>query len=600
MMHDPMEPRALPAAAGEPAGPAALAERLGRGRERSDALFAGVGARLQGCATVLNDITSAVEALPRELEGAELVDATAHLSGLGDQAAAITAAFGVERATVTDLCNVVTSVAGPVQDLDKTARLLGILALNAHVVAADTVSRETGLTTIAEGATRLSDHAAERIKLFRAAYRRLAETVAQAAAQQAAFESNHRRSLTDLAGGIGRKLAALEQHRTASAGALAETARLTRDVSGGITQAVMALQIGDATHQRLGHVESALLLAERLIDGDPAGAAVAADDLPGVAGQVLLLQQGQLDDARTRFEAEDRALKDALHQLAQRAAAIVDKGRAIGGHQGGGSQGGNKDGSVLAELSAEMRAAGTVLRTYERERRKLDAMAGSVRATVDALLGEVDTVRRIERSMRLLSLNATARCDQQDLAAGGFDVIAQQLRDITLRLVGCANGAVGGLERAATLAATFIESSSSAGADRVGEMEAQAAQAITLLEGVERRLEAALGALDRQGPQAVRGLETAAAEFAGSLAVAQLMAGAAGELAADPAVQLASAAPFEGHGPAAGVLATLRAGYTMAVERQAHDRFVSGGTGDLVDAEPAPAAEVSDDEVLFF
>lgn len=580
MMHDPVFARAT----GQ-AGLAGLAGRLGRGRAISDALFTGVGARLQGCAAVLNDITSAVEALPRELQGAELVDATAHLSGFGDQAAAITAAFGLERASIAELLDMVVSVAGPVADLDKTARLLGILALNAHVVAADAVSRETGLTTIAEEASRLSDHAAERIKIFRAAYCRLAETVARAAAQQATFEANHRRSLTDLAGGIGRKLAELEHHRVASAGALAETARLTRDVSQGIVQAVMALQIGDATHQRLGHIESALGVAEGLTAGDAA-----------VAGQVLLLQQRQLEDAQARFVGEDQALKDALRQLAIRAAEIVDKGRAIGG-------GGQGDGSVLADLSAEMRAAGTVLRTYERERRKLDLMAGSVRTTVDDLLGEVDTVRRIERSMRLLSLNATARCDQQDLATGGFDVIAQQLREITLRLVGCANAAVGGLERAAALAATFIASSSSAGGDRVGEMEAQAVRAIGLLEGVEGRLEGALAVLGRQGPQAVRGLETAAADFAGSLAVSALMAEVAAELAADPAVRLSTAAGFDAHGPAAGVLATLRDAYTMAVERQVHDRIVSGMVDAPASHEIATSATVeqqTDDEVFLF
>ena len=566
------------------AAPAQLRERLARGREVSDALFTGVGARLQGCAVMLNDITAAVEALPRELEGAEMAGATAHLSGLGDQAAAITAAFVRERGSIAELLDVISSVAGPVGDLDKTARLLGILALNAHVVAADASSRETGLTTIADEATRLSDHAADRIKIFRAAYRRLAETVAKAAQQQAAFEANHRRSLTDLAAGIGRKLDDLGRHRHQSAGALADAARLTREVSQGVIQAVMALQIGDATHQRLSHVETALGVAEGLLGTGPGGDEV-------VAGQVLILQQRQLEDAATRFEAEDGALKGALAELASRAAAIVDRGRSIAGRNAG--EGGG-DGSVLAELSAEMRAAGTVLRTYERGRRLLDAMAGGVRSTVDDLLAEVDTVRRIERSMRLLSLNATARCDQQDLATGGFDVIAQQLREITLRLVGCANAAVGGLERASMLAAQFIESSSTAGADRVGEMEAQAAQAITLLERVEQRLDGALAVLGKQGPDAVRGLEIAAGDFAGSLALSQLMTLAAEELAHEPAVALAATAAF-GEGPAADVLATLRGAYTMAPERQVHDRL----TGDVA---PAGVSDqpVSDEAVLFF
>ena len=77
------------------------------------------------------------------------------------------------------------------QDLDKTARLLGILALNAHVVAADTVSRETGTHHHRRGsepAVRSCRRADQDLPRRLSPPRR--DRIRQAAAQQAAFEAN--------------------------------------------------------------------------------------------------------------------------------------------------------------------------------------------------------------------------------------------------------------------------------------------------------------------------------------------------------------------------------------------------------------------------
>lgn len=570
-----------------------LGTRLAKGREVSDSLFTGIGARMQACATVLNGITHAFEALPRELQSEELTDATVRLADLGGRASAITAAFGLESASLSELLETIAAVADPVIDLDKTTRLLGILALNAHVVAADSDSRTTGLATIAQEASHLSYNAAESIKVFRSAYARLAETVKKAVRQQAEFEGRHRGTLTDLAAGIEGKLGKLERHRAKSVGALGQTALLTREVSSGVAQAVMALQIGDATHQRLSHIEQALDMVEQMIvTGASGGLSVSCENRPLVAGQVLLLQQRQLDDARAHLDGNGDALRAAFDQLAIRTAEIVQQGKAVGDGDG------DQQGSVLADLSAEVRAAGTVLRTYERERRKLDSVASTVRSTADDLLKQVETVRRIEHSMRLLSFNATVRCAQQEVDTGGFDVIAQQLREITMRLVGSANAAMQGLARAAELAATFIRNSSSAGADRVGEMESEAGHAIGLLESVEGRLDGALAALALQGPRAVQDLKAAAAAFGEAKALSVLMDEAASEIAAVPFVKAAPA--LTAKGPSADVLAALRCAYTMGAERKVHDAMVMADNTVPGEAETMTVSERLDDEVIFF
>src|SRR5690606_41887886 len=105
---------------------------------------------------------------------------------------------------------------------------------------------------------RLSESASATIQQFTAAYRQLTEEVGQAARQRSQSEHAHADTLSRLAAGMDAALEELARQRAVSAEGSAETGRVSRQIVNRIASAVMALQVGDATRQRLEHIEAGI------------------------------------------------------------------------------------------------------------------------------------------------------------------------------------------------------------------------------------------------------------------------------------------------------------------------------------------------------
>ncbi|MBR0550981.1 hypothetical protein [Stakelama marina] len=519
-------------------------------RGRSDALFTDVGNRLTACAGVLNGIGGAFEALPRSFESEEFGESCERLNAVGTRAGEIARTFADERSTVGGLLKVVAEANQPVADLVRAAKLLGIVALNAQVVAQETAGHEAGLDVFTDDIVVLSDTAADRITAFSQLYRRLHDAVRQVSERQLVFEARHAPALTKLTAEISRNVGALEEHRDRASSGSAETTALSRSIAQGVARAVVSLQIGDSTHQRIDHICEALA---RVGNG--------ADEVgPAARVTVLQLQAAQLADLAASFDTDRAELDKALAQLAQSAQTMRDQGQGTYGQ-------GDREESILTRLATEMRAATAVLREYGAERRKLDRLASMVQQTVNDLLGHVDAIARIENNMRLLSLNATAKCAQMGLQANGFDVIAQQLRTLTGDIVECARAAMAGLDQAVELAARFGETSAAADAGQIAELEEQASGSIALLEGVDVQLREALGLLGRDGPRAAEMINAAAGVFGAS----QDLIVAANTARAEIEEMLADASDVAGPDESGELLlGQIFASYTMEAERRVH------------------------------
>src|SRR5690606_9179076 len=145
-----------------------------------------------------------------------------------------------------------------------------------------------------------------------AAYRQLTDEVGKAARQRGQFENLHADSLSELADDMDAALAELARQRAISVDSSAETGRVSRQIFGRIANAVMALQVGDATRQRIEHVEAGLAELCRLLeDGSPSDAEQAA-----TAAILGGLQVAQLSAATAAFEDDVAEAGEALRDLA--------------------------------------------------------------------------------------------------------------------------------------------------------------------------------------------------------------------------------------------------------------------------------------------
>jgi len=115
---------------------AGIIAALAAPRQEIEAAFLAVGQELGDAAALLDRIVAAFEALPRDLDGAEMQEAGAGLGRFTGHAHEIAAAFARERGDVEKLLAAVNAATHPVEDLHRSVRLMGILSVNARIVAA--------------------------------------------------------------------------------------------------------------------------------------------------------------------------------------------------------------------------------------------------------------------------------------------------------------------------------------------------------------------------------------------------------------------------------------------------------------------------------
>ncbi|KKC33293.1 hypothetical protein [Devosia psychrophila] len=570
----------LPAANSNEASVRALGVALAEPREQIETTFLAVGGRLSEGAGMLNKVTKVFEALPAELQSPELLEASSRLANVGEQARTIAEMFATEQADLGRLVEVVAAASHPISELRRTVKMMGIVSINARVVAASVVGDGEDFDVFTTDIAKLSESATSTIQAFTAAYRRLTDEVGQAARQRGQFENAHADTLVELAKGMDEALADLARQRAVSVDSTAETGRVSRQIFGRIASAVMALQVGDATRQRIEHVESGIEALSAQIEAR----LMTADDAVMARAAMGGLQVAQLSSAADAFESDVAEAGDALRDLAADASAIMSQSRAVYGK-------GDAKTSSLATLSDAVRHAALVLRDCEVERGKLEVVATAVLGTVGVLLSHVEAVQEIEANMRLVSLNAAVKCAQLGPRGAALNVIARQLRELTGETVAAAEAAMTGLHKAAGLAQSFGAAANGDTAGRVGQLEQEASASLVLLQRVDKSLAEALGTLNRDGPSVINLLGAAAQTFGGLTDIAETMRDLQLQLAAE-CPEHSSAKPT---GEVADLLAAHRKRYTMDAERRIHEKIFGA---DLSAPIAAEATEEADD--IFF
>jgi len=557
-------------------------------RQEIEAAFLAVGQELGDAAALLDRIVAAFEALPRDLDGAEMQEAGARLGRFTGHAHEIAAAFARERGDVQKLLAAVSAATHPVEDLHRSVRLMGILSVNARIVAAGLSDAADQFDVFTTDIAELSKSATAAVTAFADGHMRLASAVQRAADQFTGFEAAHRERLEGLAASLDQGLAAVAERQRLSAERSAETARVSQEMAMRIASAVMALQVGDSTRQRVQHSEEALAhLAGWLAGETPHGLSVAAEDRPSLTAAVASLQQAQLRGTIEAFGHETREAEHALVELAADASAAITECRRLYDDKGGGTP--------IALLGAQMREAALLLRDCAAEREQLDALATAVGDMVEVLLGHVEAVQEIEANMRLVGLNAAVKCAQLGPRGAALSVIAAQLRELTGELVPAARAAVTQLGEAVSIARAFTAGSTGRLAAEVGELEAEATTALGLLEAVDHRLGEALATLDRDGAEAETLLATASHGLSRHAGLAEALA--------DAEFDLARLAPAAGETPPVmpDVLRALRRGYSMEAERRIHDDFAASlGAVAEPPGDSADSASTDEDDVLLF
>ena len=421
---------------------------------------------------------------------------------------------------------------------------------------------------------------------------RLAEAVATALRRQRDFESRYRDRFRSVGADLVSAHSALQSRRANAVRLAASAGAGTRKITEAVGSAIVSLQAGDSTRQRLEHVGRALRIADGLDHGlVPAGSGETGDGRT-IACLIRSLQSEQLISAASDLDSDLRDIDLSLANLLCGATEVVDHGRALSGTDDGVTAGFLTDvKQALAEASSLIKACDDSRRSVDHALGVVDDMLGNFRSAVENLSDSVTDII-------LVGMNAGLKARQVGVRGRAFVVIANELRATADKLSGGAamlKPILDAVERGASELARVNGGSDSG---LVTELEPRILSAIRGIESESDQIGAVMTRLIQSG-----------GEFESLISEAKAVLGALRKKSTRLSEVVRSFTPPAGAQPgltyddqaeAGNVFGGLYAQYTMASERDVHLGFLQR-VGLAAPSVGAPAPQQDEiDEVLFF
>ena len=421
-----------------------VADRLGSLGGLAERHFAAIGHSLEQAVGVLGALTATFQALLGDLRGAELAESERDLAAVATRVGELSDIARADVATLRQLADIVTTIDGRIARMHAVLEEVDILAMNARLLAATMGDVGTGFLPFAAEIRRSAATARGGLDLL---YRELvgARQHLQAAGQASeTFVGQHAGTMRAITGRLAASVASIEARVTRSGDAAAVVGTRSEQIRSQVAAAIMALQLGDITRQRIEHMQGACEILSHA-KAQPAdqgagkgadhwadqGAGKGADHGADRRGQQAAppalgcrLVAAQLLDAAEELERGAACIVAELHKLAADAGDIA----TVRGNQAYGASGGEA-GSFLDELEADAQQAQTLLGHLGVAHAAVNPRIAAVLQAADALVGHVAMIRSVEADIHIMGINTSLKCNRLGLVGRPLSVIAQAVRD---------------------------------------------------------------------------------------------------------------------------------------------------------------------------
>jgi hypothetical protein len=563
---------------------------IGQAAAMTEGTFVGIGQRLETSINTIDGLTSTFKTLMEELGSSELVQATADLSRVSARIGALANAPRDGEGVLTRITGLTDAMTSRVGRMRKAVKAVDVLAVNAKIAAAHLSTGGEGFSTFAEEITRAMKIAEENLDGFAEQLDGMSERLRAATISQRALGQQRDQAIRTIPDQLARSVTAIAGRRRQAEHTAAEIQRKTVQVGQRVGSAVMAMQIGDTSRQRIEHSEFALTLVARLF-GRRTHAAVDFDfgAVPAEKHRLLdaisALSLAQLTDTAEELDAQVAEIAASLGQLAGDAREIAGLGQKTY------SSDGMQAGSFLSELEDDVRHARALLEDLHNAQTEGDSVMGGVLETTKTLVRNISAIQSLESDIRLMGLNTTLRSSRLGNEGRALTVIAQELRT-------CSNLTATEAEAVlADLDAMVEAAGASSGTDperRLAEITELTNILVTSIERLSKTadsLSIALKTLDRESESVAASLQQTSSEIRAKAEIGAILRHASDALAGAQ-----SDSPLdEEMGDPGGILAAIFDKYTMVREREVHARILKG---DLPAVAETVAAGAVDD--IFF
>jgi hypothetical protein len=541
--------------------------QLGEVADRLDSLgglaerhFAAIGGSLEQAVGILAALTDTFQALLGDLRGSELAQSGQDLAAVAARVGTLSGTARADVATLQQLAKAAGTIDGRVARMHTVLREVDILAMNARLVAAAMGDAGSGFLPFADEIRRSATVARSGLDLLARELTNARQQLQAAEHAGGAFVAQHAGTMQAITGLLAASVASIEGHVTQSGNAAAVAAGCAEEIRGQIAAAIVALQLGDITRQRIEHMHRACQL-------------LAQDPGPPALGYRLVA--AQLLDVADELERGAARVVCQLEKLAADAGDIASQGNQVYGASSG------EAGSFLGELEADTQQAQALFGHLRVAHAAVNPRIAAVLQSADALIGHIATIRSVEADIHIMGINTTLKSDRLGVVGRPLSVISQAVRDYGRQTAQHAAAVLEALRHLRADAGTLAAADAAQGAGATDSMAERMTAAVRRLGATAERTGAALTRLAIDGEAVAHLLHTAVAGFGVQADIVVVLREAAAACGAQ-----AGQATDDGN-PGA-VLSHIAAGYTMANERAVHARFAPL-PGACTVGQPAPA-----------
>jgi ABC-type transporter Mla subunit MlaD len=552
---------------------------------RIEDVFARVGHELGRGHTIFKELNQGLATLSGELSGTEIEGAATALQEIAARLGELARALPAESALLATIGKSTTEASALLKPLFKHIGMITIIARSARIEAASLDGDREGFLAFTQEAYDLGKAVQHSIEGCARDQQRLSEAVAAASGRQKEFEGRYGEQLVAESAELGAAYSGLRDQRSKSSHLADLASGSTRKIAEAVGGAIISLQAGDSTRQRLEHVCHGLRLSSGPAPGLVPEPVVSEDGVHAIGR----LQAAQLRDAQREFGGDISQIIRALAAILGDAGGVVGHGRALFGGENGSSS------SALTRIKQTLAQASTLIATCESAGRAVDEALAVVEETLAKFRQAIAGLAEATVDITLIGMNAGLKASHLGSRGSAFVVIANELKATSDQVsAGAARlrPVLDGIERSAN---DLKELRVQGDPTQLAELEPQILQALREVEAGNERLGKLMSRLVDEG-----------AEFEGLMNSAQGLMSSLGESSATlPAVaarlETASAGAHRPQPQDEALLDDLFARYTMERERDVHREFLQGiGLASSAAARRVEAVEPVDDGIELF
>ena len=524
-----------------------LTTQIGTLARATEGAFLRAGRSLEQAVERFEQLSAPLSALAALADAGEFRSAIAGSALLEQRARSFADASVVVFDRIAALSEGSDRLQGDLFAMRRVIRTMSIVALNARVTVAALAEQNAGLDVFTTAATLQVVEAGTIIGEISDTVEGMAQRIAVAHHESEALSRLLGSNLTQRLSGLRSDMASFEADLERSTKAGSAMMQHSEGFRRAITTAVVALQIGDTTRQRLEHVQGILSTTATLRDEDPAAAHL-----------VFALAAAQIRDAHERHAAAITTAQAALRDAGQE---TVEIGR-IAAHTAS---------APKHNLKQNLQRLQDILASCAASQIRLLDVAKGLSQGLTGLLVILDQMTGVEERMGMIGLNAVIACSQLGDEALALREISLQLRELAVTSADRLRQITEGLTSMGEAAGRTSKDLSEGFQTDLEDLTKGGADVFTALARIEAAIVDTGGVVERERKFAERDLT------AGILALSAHSAAFLDLENVMPMLDLWSnqfslSTPTE---TTAQMLAELRQCYSMAAERLVHDAVVT-------------------------